>query len=121
MKVETANVEAFAARLKEALKARGLDAGRGALQRIANHCGVSHTAVRKWLMGEQMPDAMHQIRLAEYVRINPLWLALGEGRMEMPVISHEEERLIKNYRAADARGKRAVDAIAEVEANYVTP
>lgn len=46
---------------------------------LARAAGVSDTAVGNWLKGDNGIDAPKARPLAEYLRVDPLWLELGQG------------------------------------------
>lgn len=113
----------FTVRLRSALLRLDAEVGddqheRGWLQRIAHEFHVSHTAVRKWLYGESMPDMKRLASIARRCRVNFNWLANGEGDMEIIALSPEEKALVLCYRTADFRGKRLLEAVAEAQTSY---
>jgi transcriptional regulator with XRE-family HTH domain len=112
----------FSARMEAALLRLDVDVGdrngRGWLQSIADTFHVSHTAVRKWLNAESMPDMKKMARIAKRCRVNVNWLANGEGDMEIVHLSTDERCVVLHFRAADQRGKHYILTTAETQAGY---
>ncbi len=73
----------FAARLRAAMLAAGLEARPGVLLNLfnAHYWGrsVSFQAVSRWLRGESIPEQDKLIILAEVLKIEPEVLRFGEG------------------------------------------
>lgn len=73
----------FAARLRAAMLAAGLEARPGVLLNLFNthYWGRSVTfqAVSRWLRGESIPEQDKLITLAEILKIEPEVLRFGEG------------------------------------------
>lgn len=70
---------AFAARLKEAVKAKGMDE-YGMYSAIARHFKLTPRAVQKWFLGESIPHTRID-ELANYLSVRPEWLRTGIGAM----------------------------------------
>jgi transcriptional regulator with XRE-family HTH domain len=49
---------------------------------LARECGISRTAVTKWLKDTKQIEAQHIFTLARLFRVDPEWLATGKGRKE---------------------------------------
>ncbi len=106
---------AFADRLELALAGAGIPAVRGRLQRLADAAGGSHTAARKWLHGEQIPDNEKIVILAKWLRVNASWLQSGQGSMKESNLDDDEWAIVRAYRSADLRGKRTIKMIADAQ------
>jgi len=61
---------------QERTRRKGKKVTKAELARVA---GVSDTAVGLWLKGDNGIDAPRARPLAEYLRVDPLWLETGEG------------------------------------------
>jgi transcriptional regulator with XRE-family HTH domain len=58
------------------------DYGKGLQTEIAKQMKVSQEAVRKWLSGESTPRQPAMIRLAKFLGVEYVWLALGTSETE---------------------------------------
>lgn len=66
----------FSRRLAAALSERGAtQAG------LAQHAGVNPSTVSHWVTGRREPDLDTINAVAGFLRVNPAWLAFGEGAM----------------------------------------
>lgn len=66
----------FSRRLATALSERGAtQAG------LAQHAGVNPSTVSHWVTGRREPDLDTINSVAGFLRVNPAWLAFGEGAM----------------------------------------
>lgn len=70
-------------RLKEALTQRGLRSTTSAIgvqtAPLAKYLGVSVQTIRKYLTGEANPDLAKIIKIAEFLKVSPAWLAFGNN------------------------------------------
>lgn len=68
-------------RLKEALVKRGLGSSVSAIgvqtSPLAKHLKVSVQTIRKYLTGKATPDLNKIIKIAEFLKVSPGWLAFG--------------------------------------------
>lgn len=70
---------AFAERLLEVCKEKGIRDGRGILTQLASLFGVSPNAARKWLRGAGLPEMDTCIAIAKWGEVNFEWLMTGRG------------------------------------------
>jgi SOS-response transcriptional repressor LexA len=64
----------FSERLIGTMKSKGVTA-----YRLAKDLGISEGTVRNWKRGNNRPDAVHVVDLANYLSVSPGWLMYGEG------------------------------------------
>lgn len=116
--------EAFAARLREALRGRGLPEGPTDLAAVFNRGfdgrPVAMHTVRKWLIGEAIPSQARLRRLAALCGVSMTWLAFGdeapprhvaEAPAPMRRPSPELTRLFAHIEALGPRDRRLVSAL----------
>lgn len=115
--VEREEAARFAERLQQACEQAGIPDERGRIAKIGRLAGVSHTAVRKWFNGEQIPSTERCILLARQLRVNASWLYSGQGDIRESDLSSDEWRLIKRYRCADQRGRYMINQVADLQAS----
>jgi transcriptional regulator with XRE-family HTH domain len=70
---------AFAARLNEVCSDMGLPAERGRQTGLAKLFKLTPNAVRKWLLGEGLPEMEVAIAIAKWGGVNFDWLMTGRG------------------------------------------
>lgn len=80
-KLQLMVVSEFSKRLIAALDHARVPAGRGRRTSMAKMFGVSTESVRKWLMGESMPETKRLPEIAKRLGVNANWLLSGEGQM----------------------------------------
>lgn len=115
--VEREEAARFAERLQQACEQAGIPDERGRIAKIGRLAGVTHTAVRKWFNGEQIPSTERCIILAKKLRVNACWLYSGQGDIRENDLSSEEWQLIKRYRRADQRGRHMIYQIADLQSS----
>lgn len=115
--VEREEAARFAERLQQACEQAGLPNERGWIAKIGRMAEVSHTAVRKWLNGEQIPSNERCILLAKRLQVNASWLYSGQGDMRETDLNSDEWHLIKRYRCADQRGRYMINQVADLQAS----
>ena len=73
-------MSSFADRLRQSMRnAPHLpEPGRGASSYVAKELGVSNEAVRKWVEGETQPRAHYVRDLADLLKVDYVWLSIGE-------------------------------------------
>jgi transcriptional regulator with XRE-family HTH domain len=71
--------QAFAARLHEICDDMGLPKERGRQTELAREFELNPNAVRKWLLGEGMPELDMAVRVADWADVNLNWLLQGVG------------------------------------------
>lgn len=108
--------ELFSDRLRIALERAGIPRVRGQTQRVADKMGVSHTAVSKWLSGQQMPDNERIVTLAKWLEVSAEWLMSGRGSPDISSLSEYEQKIVQFYRSADLRGRQTIIAVAKQQA-----
>jgi transcriptional regulator with XRE-family HTH domain len=113
--------QAFAYRLGLALDAAGYPRlGAGRETALAKATGKSQPGVRKWLLGEALPNMTSGIELAKLLNVRFEWLMTGRGMMnlepEEAPITDEQRRFMyrikrltpeeqsRYFRVADAMG-----------------
>ena len=74
-------------RIKEARENRELDQAT-----LATKLGVATRTLQRWEKGEQVPDAMSVVRIAEWTEANPHWLLTGEGEVYAQTEALEREK-----------------------------
>lgn len=82
-------VSEFSKRLIAALDHARVPAGRGRRTAMAKMFGVSTESVRKWLMGESMPETKRLPEIAKRLGVNANWLLSGEGEMTGSAINED--------------------------------
>lgn len=97
-----ADVDGFDVRLADAM---GCAAGAlpTAKQRreLADHLGVTPQAINKIFMGAKRTRSMeapHNLWTANFYKVNPDWLATGEGPREPTRLNSDEEQVIADLR-----------------------
>lgn len=96
----------FSKRLKEAREKRLLSQ-----QELADRVYMSQGAIAKYETDRSTPTPEMIVKLADVLGVSVSWL-LEAGDDD---ISHEEYQHIKKYRTLDEYGKRAVDAVLNIE------
>jgi len=81
--VAPTNPYPFADRLNRALKGAGIPDDRSRRSRLAQEFGVSRESVRKWLVGESIPDTKRIEEIAKYCGARGEWLLTGQGPMHI--------------------------------------
>lgn len=83
-KVVSAKMTTFDQRLRQACADHPdiPDYGKGLQTELAKAMKVSQEAVRKWLAGETQPRQPAMIRLAKFLGVEYVWLALGTSETE---------------------------------------
>lgn len=80
------DMSALKDRLAEALARRERQAASGervSKAALARACGVKSPSVADWFSGQTHSlEGSNLVRAADYLRVNPTWLATGRGRME---------------------------------------
>ena len=92
--------ELFSDRLRIALERAGIPRVRGQTQRVADKMGVPHTAVSKWLSGQQMPDNERIVTLAKWLEVSAEWLMSGRGSPDISSLSEENRAVLPQRRLA---------------------
>ena len=115
--VERDEAARFAERLQHACEQAGIPDERGRFAKIERMAEVSHTAVRKWFNGEQIPSNERCILLARRLRVNASWLYSGQGDMRESNLNSDEWLLIKRYRCADQRGRYMISQVADLQSS----
>lgn len=69
----------FASRLHEICNERDLPRERGRQSALAKIFELTPNAVRKWLIGEGMPELETVIAIAKWADVNVEWLMTGRG------------------------------------------
>jgi transcriptional regulator with XRE-family HTH domain len=91
--VADAEKQAFAKRLNQACDHAGI-AEVGRRSRFASEFGVSRESVRKWLMGESIPETKRIGLLAKWLDVSGEWLLTGNGEMINRVADAPAEYLL---------------------------
>ena len=96
----------FKERMKEARQRAGLSQ-----RAVAQELGIAQQTVAKYEYGIATPSPDALPRIADIYGVSLAWL------LEAPEddISHSERETIKKYRTLDEYGKRAVDAVLDIE------
>lgn len=63
-------------RIREARENKELDQNK-----LASKLGVATRTLQRWEKGEQVPDAMSIVKIAEWTEANPHWLLTGQGEI----------------------------------------
>jgi transcriptional regulator with XRE-family HTH domain len=69
----------YGSRLRQAMKRAGIKQ-----QDIADKFGVSRGAVSQWKTDTTNPSTERSMLLAEYLQVDPAWLAFGTGSIDGP-------------------------------------
>lgn len=102
----------FADRLKEACALRGVPYSQ---TDIGKFLGVSKQTVDRWFNGSEPRPAL-VFAIADKLRVNPRWLATGEGSMlqlqgGVENLTPQELELLDRYRRADPQWKRSISTL----------
>ena len=66
--------------LEDRIKVLSRDLARGWQKKLADYCGVSPPSVSDWASGQTATlDSAHLIKCSEFFKVNPHWLATGQG------------------------------------------
>lgn len=110
------------------------DSGAGAVlpADVARAAKVSNATLNYWLNDVNGMSAARARLVAEFLRVDPLWLETGEGAPDIaaPIVKAtlsapaeppyaDAERLLTLYRQADERGRREIMAVAIQEGGRV--
>lgn len=108
------NSEIFAARLREAMKTRGMKNIE-----LANKSGIYKGSIANYLRGQWTPKIDKIEQLAGALEVSPRWLMGADVPMEevLPRLVREqnESRLIAAFYAADEKTKRIVLQLLDLE------
>ncbi len=84
-------------RIRESRENKGLDQSR-----LSDELGVTTRTLQRWEKGEQIPDAVSVLRIAESTDVQPQWILNGEGDIYNKKVSVSEGRFtqqrIRNIR-----------------------
>ncbi|HIZ55366.1 MAG TPA: XRE family transcriptional regulator, partial [Firmicutes bacterium] len=95
---------------------------KGLTQReLADRLGVKHNAVSSWENGKNSIDIEFLFRICEIldISVGEMYGRFGSGGDENASFTTEEREYIKKYRLLDERGKKAVNALLDVEYRYL--
>lgn len=82
------------------------------IAKLEKETGLSNGQIGKWKERQPRADLLYNI--ANYFNVSMEYILTGKE------CDPEENRLLKNYRAADDRGKRRISSLAEEEAQEQT-
>lgn len=107
-------METFADRLK---KASAYARVEYSATEIGRNLGLVKQTVHRWMSGTAMPSPEYIFLIADSWRINPRWLATGEGSIfnadPSEGLTKQEVELVTAYRSAQPEGKNSMRAIAK--------
>lgn len=69
------------ARIAEAIEAQGVTQ-----QAVADHLGITHSAVNQWISKDAGPKRTRLQKVAEFLRVRLDWLLTGEGEMSDSIV-----------------------------------
>ncbi len=75
-------------RIREARENKGLDQAK-----LASKLGVATRTLQRWEKGEQVPDAVGIVKIAEWTEANPHWLLTSEGEMYVQTEAPHREKV----------------------------
>jgi len=100
------NMNTLGERLAYARKARGVTQ-----KDLAKRAGVVQSAIAN-TEGRQAQTSLYTVQIAYALKINPLWLATGQGEMDLPHLTEDETHLLHDYRDNPEINKDAIRTIA---------
>ena len=74
-------------RIREARGNKGLDQTK-----LASKLGVATRTLQRWEKGDQVPDAVSIVKIAEWTEANPHWLLTGEGEVYAQTEAPQREK-----------------------------
>lgn len=72
---------------------------------FADQLGIARQSIRRYEMGERLPDALTLFRIMSKFGADPAWILTGEGAE--PALSEDERQLLTLFRSATLTGKMA--------------
>lgn len=84
----------FSRRLNSILKERGF-VSKNALsgvtvRKLSDSICCSHQMVRKYTLGEALPDYFTVLKMAEFLKVSPGWLLFGDNASQTNVLDNKE-------------------------------
>lgn len=119
----SAQHEAFARRLHQALDYAGFDKGRARTGKLAAEFEVSRETARKWLVGDALPELERMIAIAVRMQVSFEWLSTGRGSISATGIrigegpatymDRDDAKLLGLARQLDAEARKALITLLE--------
>lgn len=107
----TMRQQEFSERLRDAAEHAGVEFSPTAIGRAL---GISKQTAHKWMIGGEPRGAM-VFHIADTWRVDPRWLATGNGHMLLPPggpgLSADEIEILKRYRGAGPRARPSIVAV----------